>query len=292
MDFITSQTRKNPVSRRGIYWLASYPRSGNDLLRTFIAHVLDLIRGDEPLAEVSPESLLKYTGVERMEFHFRPFVTWKEAVENPRKVFQVRPNAQQKLAADNPHSIFVKTHSAAVMAGGIPQINPSVTRGAVYIVRNPLDVACSFAPYYGVTTDAAIERMGARDSFLNSVSNLVAEFISSWSIHVQSWTETSQMDPFILRYEDMVQEPVRAFTAFARHAAMNASGKQIEQAVERMVIDTSEIGQWKQKLTPEQVNKITSAHGQWMAKFGYKPGAGGNGVGTDAITEADAAGSA
>ena len=288
MDFIASQSHKNPVSRRGIYWLASYPRSGNDLLRTFIAHVLDLVRGDEAVSDLSQESLLKYSGVERMEFHFRSFITWKDAVENPRKVFQVRPNAQQKLAADNPHSIFVKTHSAAVMAGGIPQINPSVTRGAVYIVRNPLDVVCSFAPYYGVTIDAAIERIGARDSFLNSVSNLVAEFISSWSIHVQSWTETSQMDPYILRYEDMVQDPVKAFGGFARHAAMNASHKQVEQAVERMVIDTGEIGQWRQKLTPAQVNTITSAHGQWMAKFGYKPGAGGNGVGTADATQAGA----
>src|SRR5215467_2257862 len=140
MDFITSQSRKNPVSRRGIYWLASYPRSGNDLLRTFISNVLDLIRGDEPPGELTPEALLKYSGVERMEPHFRPFITWKEATENPKKVFQVRPNAQQKIAADNPHSVFLKTHSAAVFGGGIPQINPNVTRGAAYIIRNPLDV--------------------------------------------------------------------------------------------------------------------------------------------------------
>jgi len=292
MDFIASQSRKNPVSRRGIYWLASYPRSGNDLLRTFIAIVLDYIRGTEPPAETGSDYLLKYTGIERMEVHFRPFTTWKEATENPKKVFQVRPNAQQKLATDNPHSIFVKTHSAAAFAGGIPQINPNVTRGAAYIIRNPLDVVCSFAPYYAMTVDAAIERIGSPDSYLNSASNLVAEFISSWSVHAQSWVETSQIDPIVLRYEDIVQEPVRAFTAFARHASMNASRKQIELAVERMTFDTGEIGQWREKLTPAQVDKVIAAHGDWMAKFGYKPGAGGNGVGTEAITEAGTAGSA
>ncbi len=288
MDFIGSQSRKNPVSRRGIYWLASYPRSGNDLVRTFIATVLDLVRGQEPPAELTADALLRYTGVERMEVHFRPFMTWKEATENPKRVFQVRPTAQQKLATDNPHSIFVKTHSAAAFAGGIPQINPNVTRGAVYIIRNPLDVVCSFAPYYAITTDAAIERIGSPDSFLNSVSNLVAEFVSSWSIHAQSWVETSQIDPLVLRYEDVVQEPLRAFAALSRHANLGASRKHIELAVERMRFDTGEIGQWREKLTPTQVDAVTSAHGQWMAKYGYKPGAGGNGVGAGVATEAGA----
>jgi hypothetical protein len=195
---------------------------------------------------------------------------------------------QQKIATDHPHSIFMKTHSAAAFAGGIPQINPHVTRGAAYIIRNPLDVVCSFASYYALTVDAAIERMGSRDSYLNSAGNLVAEFITSWSIHAQSWIETSEIDPFVLRYEDMVQEPVRALTAFARHASMNASRKHIELAVERMHFDANEIGQWRQKLSPAQVDAVVATHGDWMAKFGYKPGTGGNGIGHEAITEAGA----
>jgi hypothetical protein len=311
MDFIATQSRKPPVSHRGIYWLASFPRSGNTWLRTFVSNLLDIVRGD-PLPENATSNLLKYTAVERMEHHFRPFISWQDAVDHPLQVFKVRPQAQQKLANDNPHSIFVKTQCAAVIAGGIPQINALVTRGAAYLIRNPLDVACSFAPFYGVPMDEAIRCMGARDHFLSSVHEQVAEFVSSWSIHVQSWTETSKIEPFVLRYEDMLNEPLRAFTAFARHANINATREQIARAIELVTFSrlqgaeaagrdvprstsgdkffrVGKTGQWRDTLTPAQIDRIVSDHGTWMAKYGYLPEAAGDSLGAPPAGQDDAA---
>ena len=294
MDIIATESRKPPVSRRGIYWLASFPRSGNTWLRIFVCNLLDLVRG-EPLPENAASNLLKYTAVERMEINYRPFISWQDAVDHPLRVLQLRPHVQQKLANEHPHSIFAKTHSAAAITGGIPQINPLVTRGAAYILRNPLDVACSFAPFYDVSIDEAIRRMGMKDHYLSSADGQVAEFVSSWSINVESWTETSKIDPFVLRYEDMVNQPQRTFGAFARHANINATAEQVGQAIELVAFNrlqreedaghdgprssysgekffrVGKTDQWREKLKPAQVERIVNDHGKWMERYGYLP---------------------
>jgi hypothetical protein len=55
-----------------------------------------------------------------------------------------------------PKAIFVKTHNGLLMDRGHSAINFSATAGAVYIVRNPLDVAISFAHHAGRPVDQTI----------------------------------------------------------------------------------------------------------------------------------------
>ena len=58
--------------------------------------------------------------------------------------------------------IFLKTHNALVIDRGHPVINYAVTSGAVYIVRNPLDVAISLAHHSGKGIDDVILDHGDR----------------------------------------------------------------------------------------------------------------------------------
>ena len=45
--------------------------------------------------------------------------------------------------------IFNKTHNALMADRGYPTINFAVTTGAIYILRNPLDVAISYSHHLG-----------------------------------------------------------------------------------------------------------------------------------------------
>ena len=48
----------------------------------------------------------------------------------------------------HPDTVFVKTHNALVEESGVPTITMAHTAGAIYVVRNPLDVCISFADHY------------------------------------------------------------------------------------------------------------------------------------------------
>ena len=53
-----------------------------------------------------------------------------------------------------------QTHNGLVSDHGRPLINFAVTSGAIYIVRNPLDVAISLSHHMSTTIDEAIKTMG------------------------------------------------------------------------------------------------------------------------------------
>ena len=112
---------------------------------------------------------------------------------------------------------MVKTHHALVMDRGVRTINVDATSGAIYIVRNPLDVAISFAHHMNDTIDTAIEEM-ATDNLETGVNDRsVYEVYGSWSQHVESWTRKTHRTIYVMRYENMLADPMRVFGGLARH---------------------------------------------------------------------------
>ena len=82
--------------------------------------------------------------------------------------------------------IFVKTHNAMVVDHGRSVINFAVTSGAIYIVRNPLDVAISLSFHMGRTIDDAIQTMATSGVETPINDKRVHEVWGSWSQHVES----------------------------------------------------------------------------------------------------------
>jgi hypothetical protein len=290
MNFLETERLKPPVTRTGIYWLASYPKSGNTWTRAFIGHLLGTI-GNDPDVENTNAMLAKYTVVECWRPNYSGLLNEQSDLTS---ILRARPHAQQLLATKFARSGFVKTHSVALSAQGVNQINLGVTRGAVYIVRNPLDVAVSYASHFGVSIDEAIRRMNLPAMCMATDGDQLAEVVSTWSAHVLSWLE-SPMKPFILRYEDMIDRPLDAFSAFLRHAAVSATPEQIQRALDlsnfprlqeqestigfdkrlsergRQFFRVGKSGQWRDGLSPAQIDRIVKDHGKMMERFGYLP---------------------
>ena len=55
--------------------------------------------------------------------------------------------------------VFVKTHNALILVEDAPLITPEVTAGAIYIVRDPRDIAVSFSRHRGRSIDDTIAFM-------------------------------------------------------------------------------------------------------------------------------------
>ncbi|MBI1260338.1 MAG: sulfotransferase domain-containing protein [Rhizobiales bacterium] len=274
----------------GIVWLASYPKSGNTWTRSFLHNLFDLLAGKE--TEHSINEINEFTtwdlAAKRYEAHLgKPVLAATRA-----EIAATRPLVQADIEAQSDGVVLVKTHHALVMDRGHPTLNFGVTSGAVYLVRNPLDIAISYGHHLGVDVDRAIDQMEWTGFETEVDARRVHEVYGSWSEHVASWTAKPHRAVCVLRYEDLLENPYDSFARLSRHLLLRPSPEQLEEAIERSSFarlqaqevregfrekpDAAEAffrsgtaGQWREGLTRRQVRRIVQVHGAQMSRFGY-----------------------
>lgn len=272
----------------GILWLASYPKSGNTWMRAFLANLI--LDAPEPLplkriGEICPS--------EPAEMWFAPLVQGKVADLPPREVAALRTRAQERVVSLNRNVVPMKTHSYFGEDCGHPIFSMKATFGAIYIIRDPRDVAVSAADHFGKTIDEVITLMADPLAMgMPMAGVIVHELQSSWSHHVESWTVWQHPSIITVRYEDLLADPQDQFGRVARHfriskdparisrAIEHASFKQLQKQeadqgfVERSLhsekfFRSGRAGGWRDQLTPEQIARIESDHAFQMKRYGY-----------------------
>src|SRR5436189_6460719 len=121
-----------------------------------------------------------------------------------KEIASVRHKVHHWIAERADGIVFVKTHNAMVMDRGYSTINFEATAGAIYLVRNPLDVAISFAHHSGQTIDNVIEQLAVRNAETDGNEKGIYEVYGSWSQHVHSWTRMPHRALYVMRYEDIL----------------------------------------------------------------------------------------
>ena len=142
-------------------WLASYPKSGSTWVRAFLAAYQsfepDLAAFD--LTRVTRCSTSDSRATFFADLAGKPYESLSQS-----EIDALRSQVQQRLATSIDANIVVKTHNARGMHGGFPLVDAAVTRRAVYLVRNPLDIVDSMADHAGLQIDGAIALLGDRKS--------------------------------------------------------------------------------------------------------------------------------
>jgi aryl sulfotransferase len=274
----------------GIFWLASYPKSGNTWLRAFVA---TLVSGKP----VDINNMAFLGGIASDRFAFDEALGIAAADLSADQQTNLRPRVYEICAAEAERPLYCKAHDCyRLTPAGEPLFPTKVTRGAVYVVRDPRGVAVSLAHYTGHSIDAEIARMAdAQASFASSEDRLheqLQQRVRTWSDHVESWLEA----PFpvhVARYEDMHADPAAAFGAIARFLDLPHDPERIASAVaaasfsrlreqerasgfverpRRAVAFFREgrVDGWRDALTPAQVARIERAHGRMMLRLGYE----------------------
>src|SRR5471032_1030711 len=124
----------------GIVWLASYPKSGSTWLRAFLHNFL---RSPERAYDIN--RLTDLTAGESMTHLYRAQDPAFDQNPSEQRVRELRPLVHAAISRSSPDTVLVKTHNALVEEDGYPLISLGLTAGAIYVVRNPLDVAISFS---------------------------------------------------------------------------------------------------------------------------------------------------
>ena len=186
----------------------------------------------------------------------------------------------------------MKTHNSNMEAHGRRLIPPNLTRGAIYIIRNPFDMAVSFAHHYNSDMDDVAKAIGNPAHIVSPDPSVVHQFIGNWSDHVRSWTENASFDCHVLRYEDMADDPETAFGGALRFLGAPDEGEKLRKAirfsnfdeakkqerefgfVERSLGSTKffrsgRVGEGREVLPSSAIDRIISEHGDVMEKHGY-----------------------
>ncbi|MEQ8266130.1 MAG: sulfotransferase domain-containing protein [Parvibaculum sp.] len=274
-----------------LVWLASYPKSGNTWVRAFL---LNLLRDKPEPADINALDLLSPS--DSLRSWYEPFAERSLDSLSMEALARLRPSGHKKIAGLRSDPILVKTHNFLGAWHGVPLHTGTLAAGGVYVVRNPLDVAISLQHHFGMkTVDEAILFMSQAGAGTKLTAQYVPEFYSTWSGHVESWTKKENSRVLILRYEDLLEEPVAQFGKLAQFLGIRAPIGKIEQAVTLSSFDTLKAqelekgfreravkadamffregrrDQWREVLSSDQVRRIVADHREQMLRFDYVP---------------------
>jgi len=272
-----------------IIWLASYPKSGNTWMRTFLHNLLRDPKDGYDINKITDFSTSDSWIHWFERLNKKPWQEWTAG-----EVANMRWDAQRLITQSSPDNVFVKTHNVLGEFMGQPLIHMEWTAGAFYIVRNPLDVAISLSHHYGVDLDEAVRILNDPTNGTPINEKIVYEIHRSWSLHVTSWTQNAHPGLHVLRYEDMLEQPEKTFRAAARFLGLNPPDTRLQRAIELSSFDklreqedkkgfrersakaerffrAGKAGQWRDVLSPAQVDRLVEANRDVMAHFGYLP---------------------
>lgn len=178
-----------------IIWLASYPKSGNTLLRSILATYFfsnDGVFNFKHLYKIGQfPSLIHF---ERLGL---------DTSDND-QIYENIIKAQELINGNSKDLKFFKTHSAFAKINNNDFTDLKNTLGAIYIVRDPRNVVTSFAHHYQVDIDEATKCL-MNEKFWNYKNEKVPKtFLSSWSQNYNSWKNLNEKALFV-KYEDLIK---------------------------------------------------------------------------------------
>jgi len=288
-----------PEAKSTLYWIASYPRSGSTAIRMYLFNLVGLMHGLHGELNINWLRFFSPSDVDRI--FYGKHLDWRQH-RSPESVAAVLPQALEDMVKDagifleeSNNFVFVQTNRLLGTLSSHPAVDPK-SGWAVYIVRNPLDVAISLAHQFCEPIDTAINFM-CRTAVRISNSDTVVFLPGSWSQNVDSWTGVPDPGIIVIRYEDLISDPDVWFGALTRSIFRNSAPptKQIQLAIEassfkRMKAQEERFGYnqkwtdftrffiegrsgyWKTVLSSRQVETIVRFHGAAMSRFGYLPG--------------------
>ena len=293
-----------------IFWLASYPKSGNTLLRSILVGLFFTNDGVFSLDKSKLITQFDTTNLIKKNQHIFTKKDYNN-LSNINLFYKYINKLQTKESLGFKEDfIFLKTHSGLFKINENPFTVVNNTRGIIYILRDPRDVSISWGKHNGVTIDRSIEFMNNDYSnyiwpSLEKDKNVFTDktnprtLMSSWEKNVLSWTSLKWNIPIlILKYEDLVYDKLNSVNKIVDFFKKNYSFKfdnleiklnNIIKSTEFKILKKYEekngfseatehnrffsVGkknQWKEVLNENQIKKIEEKSKEVMRKFNYK----------------------
>ena len=265
-----------------ITWIASFPRSGNTWIRA-------LITAYNNGGEVDINSIMQ-TGDKDPQY-YEDIV--KRSVSEWSMMDQalIKPAAMMRMLEEAEGNLMLKTHDCNVDLSGVSQIPHHITRAAIYIVRDPRDIALSFKNHYATGNNKKAVKRLLDNQFMTRYPNkglFVPQL--SWNIHVASWMRELPFPVYALRYEDLLAKPFEILTDIVKFLSLEYDADLVRKSIEACAFDRMQkqevkmgfregVGQeffhkgqaqrWKSELEPQLQKQIVALCKNEMQSVGY-----------------------
>ena len=274
----------------GAVWLASYPKSGNTWTR------LALLSLQSDGAAIGLSDLSSFGGMATARRLFDGLLEVDSGHLTHDEIDDLRP-AFHDLHFEKDEPQLCKVHDLWFRtSAGRPVFDRRHTHAAIYLLRDPRDVAVSWARFSNLSVDWAIGYLANTRARVAAnrkhIDNNIPQKLGTWSNHVTSWVDESGLEPLVVRYEDMIADMSVALTRMAHHLGWPAEPEAVAGAVmatrfERLAEQerrhgfmempdsaprffvSGRAGGWRDVLTAEQAARIEQDHGAVMRRFGY-----------------------
>jgi len=185
-----------------IVWIASYPKSGNTWVRSFLSAYFMTDNGE-----------FKINNLDYIEDYPNEHF-FNEGNISKGEVYKYWEKSQKKIFENNKIK-FLKTHNALISMKDHNFTYPQYVLGIIYIVRDPRNIITSMKNYHEFKTyNECLEFMQ------NDQANVCEEqnksygkfsYICSWKTHYKSWNNSKLYRMLTIRYEDMENDPYKTF---------------------------------------------------------------------------------
>jgi hypothetical protein len=216
-----------------IFWIASYPKSGNTWLRILLASYFYTKDG------IYDEIVLKNIDQFPQKKFFDSF-NFDQKIPTDTIKFWIK--AQEKINYDKKLK-FLKTHNAFGKLNNFDFTNTENSIGCIYIVRDPRNVITSLKNFYEMNDDQAFKWITNKNQYIYDVHKFKTigfsnfQFISSWDTNFESWKIQKQIPIKIIRYEDLLNETYAVFNDVINfiHKTTNSEEKIFKNKIKNAV---------------------------------------------------------
>ena len=267
-----------------IIWIASYPKCGNTYLRCFLSHYIF-----NSNSEFSFDFLGKIPKFETRETFKR--VLNEKIFSKNFKYYEHFLEVQKKLIKKfEQKDLIFKTHNFYGELNSFPFTNKDTTLFYIYIIRDPREVLISYAKHNSMNIDQALEFF-LKDQ---TIRVLKMETLVNWSLHYKSWKSFQSVPNIVIKFEDMVYEPIEIFkkiiNLFSKYTEITLNNDLLKKTVEYTMFNnlqklenkygfreakefnffnTGKTESWKKILNKNQIKKIENKFYKEMIDLGY-----------------------
>jgi len=276
---------------KNIVWLASYPKSGNTWFRVFLSNLLN--NTDNPV----DINNLKKTPIASSRVMFDETSAFSSSDLTPSEIELLRPKVYSEMSKSATDLLYIKIHDCYEKnEKGVSMFPSDASNCVIYLVRNPLDVAVSFAHHSSCSIDRTIANMNNKSfAFCNrydKLHNQIKQHLNDWSGHVESWLTQKDIPVHIMKYEDMKLNTFETFKKAVTFIGIQTSDENINRALEFSRFERlqeqekqkgfhekapaadnffrkGQINDYKNVLSKSQIEKIVTKHEFYMRYFNY-----------------------